>query len=279
MTRLTCTVRGCGRALVPAEATLRCAAGHAFDRSRHGTWNLLQPQDRRSRIAGDRPEALEARARWLERGFADGLVATIAQAAVLDELAAGAAVLDVGCGDGFFAERLFAARDVEFYGIDLALRAVRGAARRRLPGATWVVANADRGLPVATSSIDLALSIFGRRPAAELARVLRAGGRLVAVVPGDDDLAELRAASQGRSLPLSRADAVTRELAGAPFRLVRAATWRDRVRHDAAALADALAMTYRGVRRSERARLEERPLAGGLEVTLAAEVTVFERTP
>ena len=33
-------------------------------------------------------------------------------------------------------------------------------------------ANADRGLPFADASLDLAVSIFGRRPGAELARVL-----------------------------------------------------------------------------------------------------------
>ena len=71
--RLACTVRGCGEPLVPEGSTLRCPRGHAFDRAREGYWSLLQPQDRRSPVAGDRPEAVEARRRWIDRGFVAGL--------------------------------------------------------------------------------------------------------------------------------------------------------------------------------------------------------------
>src|SRR5262245_25135265 len=74
---LRCTVRGCFLPLTAEAATLRCPNGHAFDRARPGYWNLLQPQDRRSHRAGDRPEAVAARRRWLQHGFVDGLVTVL----------------------------------------------------------------------------------------------------------------------------------------------------------------------------------------------------------
>jgi 23S rRNA (guanine745-N1)-methyltransferase len=274
--RLICTVRNCGLALQSGERVLRCAAGHSFDRARNGVWNLLQPQDRRSSRAGDSPRAVEARGRWLERGYADGLASAIAAAAGVDSLAPGATVLDVGCGEGWFCGRLFGSRDVDLCGIDLSTAALRRSARR-LPRATWIAANADRGLPVAPGSVDLALSIFGRRPAAELARVVRVDGGLVVVAPGDDDLAELREAAQSEARPLGRAAAVLAELATTPFRLRRRETWRCRVPQDAAALADALAMSYRGARERQRIRLRNRLPAGQLAVTLAAEILAFRR--
>lgn len=270
---LICTVRGCARGLAAAGSTLRCPQGHAFDRAREGYWNLLQPQDRRSRTPGDRREATDARGRWLERGFADGLVETLAGVAGIAEAGAGTTALDVGCGDGWFAARLFDGRSVELCGIDLSVFALRRAARRAID-ATWVVANADRGLPLATASVDLALSIHGRRPAGELARVLRPRSVLVVVLPAEDDLIELRQAAQGLALRRDRADGAIAELAPS-FALRARQTWRRRIEHDRAALEDALAMTYRGVRRADRERLRD---VEGLVLTLAAEILVFEAT-
>jgi 23S rRNA (guanine745-N1)-methyltransferase len=277
MPRLTCTVRACSLPLVREADLLRCAAGHSFDRAREGHWNLLQPQDRRSAAAGDRLETLLARGRWLARGFADGLTEVVADSAGLDTLPAGAVVLDVGCGDGAVAARLCSGRDVDLCGIDLSTAAARVAARR-LPAGTWIVANADRGLPLATASVDLALSVFGRRPVPELARVVRPGGRLVAAVPAEDDLAELREAAQGRTLRRERRAGLLAELADAPFRACGHISWRIRAAHDRDAAIDALTMTYRGLRRSERERLEVRlGTLVRLEVTLAADVLAFAR--
>jgi 23S rRNA (guanine745-N1)-methyltransferase len=158
----------------------------------------------------------------------------------------------------------------EVCGVDLSVAAIRLAARRA-PEATWVVANADRRLPLADARVEFDLSLFGRRNPAEFARVLRPGGHVVAVVPGPDDLAELREATQGAVELRDRVPGVVSEMAEG-FRLAARIPWRDRRAHDRAALEDALAMSYRGARRSERER------AAGIEAldaTLAAEILVF----
>ena len=277
MPLLICTVRRCAQPLTRDGDTLRCDRGHAFDRARAGYWNLLQPQDRKSEEAGDRTEAVDARGRWLDRGHVVSLAGVIGRVGDLDALADGSTLLDVGCGDGWFTARLCAGRRFDVCGIDLSTRAVRNAARR-LPGAEWVVANADRGLPLAERSVDLALSVFGRRPAAELARVLRPGGRLVVVVPADDDLAELREAAQGQVIPGDRVPRVMGEFAGTELGLDLQETWRSRETHDGAGIADLLAMTYRGIRHSHLERLRQRlGTSPTLDVTLAAHVLRFRQ--
>ena len=68
----------------------------------------------------------------------------------------------------------------------------------------WVVANADRRLPVSDHSTTLLLSVHARRNAQEAARVLTAGGHCVIAVPADDDLIELREAVQGTAVERDR---------------------------------------------------------------------------
>jgi 23S rRNA (guanine745-N1)-methyltransferase len=253
--------------LTLAESTLRCPRGHAFDRAREGYWNLLQPQDRRSLRAGDRDDAVDARRRWLARGFVDGLADDLNARIDALGLAPDATAIDVGCGEGTLTARLLANRPLTGCGIDLSTKAIRLAARTA-PGLTWIVANADRGLPFADGSVALAMSIFGRRPAAGLHRVVAPEGTLLVAVPGEDDLLELRQASQGEGI---RRDRVADALAELDpfFALSSRSDWRRRVLHDRDAWEDALAMSYRGARARERERLDR---VAELDVTLSAAI-------
>jgi len=260
-------VRDCAGALSWQETQLRCPLGHAFDRAREGYWNLLQPQDRRSSRAGDRDAAVLARHRWLARGNAIGLADVLASRIDALSLPPDAVAVDVGCGEGTLTARLLASRAIAGCGIDLSREAIRLAARAA-PDLTWVVANADRGIPLADASVSLALSIFGRRPASELRRVVANEGTLLVVVPAEDDLIELREVSQGTGVRRDRVGDTMAEL-GSRFDLVWTATWRHRVRHDRDAIVDALAMSYRGARASERERLKA---VSALDVTLSAEI-------
>jgi 23S rRNA (guanine745-N1)-methyltransferase len=249
------------------EGQLRCPLGHAFDRAREGYWNLLQPQDRKSSRAGDRDAAVLARRQWLSRGFADGLATILSERIGALALPEGVVAIDVGCGEGTLTARLLAPRPLVSCGLDLSTKAIRLAARAA-PHLTWIVANADRGLPFADASVGLALSIFGRRPASELIRVLSPGGTLLVVVPAEDDLLELREASQGEGVRRDRVKDVVAEL-GDGFDLASASTWRQRVRHDREAIVDAATMSYRGARASQGERLAA---VSELDITLSAEI-------
>ena len=213
---------------------------------------------------------MEARRRLLDAGYGEPLLR-----AILEEtsgLGPGAAVLDVGCGEGYYLGSLLAAHGIEGHGVDLSAAAVELAARR-YPGATWVVANADRSLPYATGAFDLVLSIDARLNPAEMRRVLKAGGRLLVAVPAADDLVELRQAVLGEPVLKDRLESAAARLAG-DFALEARRTVRGTARLGPGEIRDALAATYRGGRESRRERMAEIP---ELEVTLSHELASFRR--
>lgn len=271
---LRCPVRGCGALLEREAYGLSCPAGHSFDRARSGYFNLLQPQDRRARSPGDAREVALARRRFLEAGHEEPFVCAVLEDPAVCGLPSGAAVLDIGCGEGFYLRRLAAERPVEAYGLDLSAAAVDLAARAHPPG-TWVVANADRSLPYTDGAFALAWSLTARQNAAELCRVLAPGAQLLVAVPGEDDLLELREAALGEGV---RRDRTERTVATfAPFfEPVERRTVRWSLTLDAQALADALAATYRGGRPG---RLERAARLAGLPVIASRELLRFRPAP
>ena len=272
MVDLLCTVRGCDEFLVREERAWRCKAGHAFDIARGGHVNLLQPQDRKSLTPGDAPEAVAARRRFLERGFEAVLVT------VLREIIAAHApvhvpprrmtLLDVGCGEGHFLRGVCEGRDVEAHGVDLSSAAIEAALRAQRD-ATFVVANADRGLPYPDSAFDMVLTVNARMPVDEMRRVVRDDGIALIVVPAPDDLIELRERVMGEGWQRSRLERVRAEM-GESFDEMGERRVSTRVRMEVADLRDALLMTYRGARTSQQERVER---LEPMEVTLAHDVT------
>jgi 23S rRNA (guanine745-N1)-methyltransferase len=268
MITLLCPVRDCGAPLTRGERAYVCARGHSFDRARSGYYNLLQPQDRKSKEPGDPRAAVLARRRFLEAGHGALLLDALRETPGVRDASA---VLDVGCGEGFYLGNLASERPVEACGIDISSPAVDLAARR-YPGVRWLVVNADRTLPFSDSSFDLALSLTARRNAPEVHRVLKPQGRLIVAVPGEDDLVEAREAVLGERVLRNRVESVLGDFA-ARFALESARTLRRRERLEPEEIRDALAATYRGARESERRRLEE---LTAMVVTLSYDLLVFQ---
>lgn len=250
MLTLLCTVRGCGLPLDRLNGRYRCSNGHSFDVARSGYVNLLQPQDRRSSKPGDRKEAVDARRRLADAGYGAALSTRIAE--LIGSFGQRASVLDVGCGEGSHVGRVAAATGAEAAGVDLSAEAIELAARR-YTALTWVVANADRGIPFADSSFDVIVSVTARRNRSEFARLIRNGGRLFIAVPSADDLAELRAAVQGEAREEPRLDNLLAELAP-EFELESHEVIRERKELGRDELLDLLTATYRGMRHRERER-------------------------
>lgn len=269
---LRCTVRGCGEPLARTERALACPRGHAFDVARSGYVNLLQPHDRRSLAAGDSRETAQARRALFDAGFQRELLDGLARAVERSSPPPRATALDVGCGEGSLCAALAERFDLDAAGVDLSAHAIELAARAHR-GVVWIVANADRGLPFADASIDLAFSIDGRRPKDELARVVKRGGTLVVAVPAADDLKELREAVLGRVEEEERLAAVANELAS-QFVLVERTLATACVRLQPVGLQALALSTYRFARAKERERLAA---LGACDVTTSHAIGRFTR--
>lgn len=263
---LLCTVRGCRKPLERAGRRLVCGNDHSFDVARSGYVNLLQPQDRRSPRPGDSPEALAARHRVLE-GVEAPLVAAIVDTLSLTQHDV---VLDVGCGEGHHLGAIARRFGCRAHGLDISVPAIDAAARRHR-GLEWVVANADRFVPYAERSFSVIASITGRKNAGEFRRVVRPDGVLLVVVPAADDLIEVRRAVLGEGVLHDRIERTVATFAPL-FALERHERLRRMAHLDGAALADVMAGSYRGLRRSEHARLAA---VGSLDVTLSRDVLLL----
>jgi SAM-dependent methyltransferase len=113
-------------------------------------------------------------------------------------------LLEVGCGTGAFAERCAREIGCEIVAVDASAEMVRTTAARGIDARLADV----RELPFADGEFDCAVAawmLYHVAPVdaalAELARVLRPGGRLVAITNGEDALRELYAAVGGARRP------------------------------------------------------------------------------
>lgn len=192
---LTCPV--CHAPLALEGRTYRCRSGHAFDRAREGYVDLLPVGHGRSGIAGDTRAMARARARFHATGAYDPLLRAIT-AAVEAHLRdhegdrGNPVVAEAGCGVGTYiggvADAIPAARA---FGFDVSREPLRMAART-YPRATFAVNDTTHRICLADASADVLLDVFAPRNAAEFARVLREGGLLVVVIPGERHLHQLR---------------------------------------------------------------------------------------
>ena len=186
---LACPVCGAAFVLDADGGGVRCAAGHRVDRARQGHLTLLPPGRRPA--AGDSAEMVADRVAFLSAGHYDGLTAALADAVAGAGGTPPGTLLDLGGGTGHHLARVL---DGLPEAVGVVLDASRYAARRAArahPRAAAVVADAWARLPVLDGVADRVLVVFAPRNGAEIARVLRPGGRLVVVTPAPDHLAEI----------------------------------------------------------------------------------------
>ncbi len=216
----------CALPLVLTDVVASCAGGHSFDRARGGYFNLLVGGRLGPTVTpGDTPGALAARRRFLGAGHYAPVAAALAEAVGSPD----GPLLDVGCGEGYYLSQLPVA---DRFGLDVSKAAVQMASRL-LPAAQFVVGSAYR-LPVLPESVAVVTSVFAPHPFEELSRVLRPGGRWVAVTPGPLHLRELRPPLQGES-ERKDAERLERRAAAPPE-----AVWSRRVQFPLVLTADAL---------------------------------------
>lgn len=179
----TCPV--CHNILKKSEHSLQCKNGHSFDLAAQGYVHLLSSNKMHSKSPGDNAEMVNGRTKFLNSGnyqtLSDELNKTIASLSKNQPR-----ILDAGCGEGYYAERLYKSlcengKKPKFACVDISKRAVRHAARR-LPNGQFAVASLF-DLPLADKSVDVCYNVFSPICASEFARVLAHNGHFVAVYP------------------------------------------------------------------------------------------------
>lgn len=187
---LRCPV--CKKPLYAQATRFICPQAHSFDRARQGYVNLLQSQQSSKRNHGDDRLMIEARRRFLDTGHYLPLQRVLIDA-VYFYTAPDGVIIDAGCGECWYtaaiAEKMPRAR---ILGFDISKYALKWAAHR---GHAPLLAVASCfAMPVADACANSVLNIFSPLAAGEYARVLKPGGHLFRVVPGEKHLWELKQA-------------------------------------------------------------------------------------
>lgn len=170
-----------------------CGAGHSYDRSKHGYFNLLLSSS--GGTHGDNALMVEARRAFLDGGYYEPLALALTKAAILS-LKEGAVLLDAGCGEGYYTEyvaRKFAEHPhTRVVAFDISKDAAKRCARR-IPSAEVAVASSYH-MPLSDSTVDVIINTFSPLAIDEVRRVLRVGGRFIMAIPGEEHLFGLKSA-------------------------------------------------------------------------------------
>ncbi|MET4591450.1 putative RNA methyltransferase [Arthrobacter sp. 754] len=199
-TPLRCPV--CGAPLQPVDGpgapqrALVCASGHSFDAAKQGYYNLLVGKG--TVFEADSARMVASRFDFLDAGHYRPLAEAVAAAvAPLLTRRGGFTILDSGTGTGQYLRVVL--DEVSRRGatctalaLDISKFALRRAARLN-PEAICLACDVWQPLPIADAAVDAVTVIFAPRNAAEFARVLRPGGRLIVVTPRAGHLAAVAA--------------------------------------------------------------------------------------
>lgn len=191
LARLRCPL--CAGRLRIRGQSLVCGRSHCYDIARQGYVNLL-PGARASRRYD--ADSFRQRRLILEQGFYRHVLDALTE--VLGASPAPQAILDAGCGEGYYARGISRQLPCRMLATDLSRDAVQLAAgsdrERRV---LWFVSDLAR-LPLQDACLDWVLNLYTPANYGEFRRVLRPGGRLLKAVPGDHHLQELRALAGGQ---------------------------------------------------------------------------------
>ncbi len=182
----------CKEQLEIREKSYICKNNHSFDIAKKGYVNLLTGV---GGVHGDDKAMVNARNSFLSKGYYSHLKDTL-QALALKYAPDAPAVLDCGCGEGYYTEGIHNAladsrKQPDVLGIDISKDAC-GIAARRVKNGKFAVASSFR-LPIKTDSIDILVNCFSPLCLEEFSRVLKEGGTFLYVVPAKRHLWSLKA--------------------------------------------------------------------------------------
>jgi len=199
---------------------LSCTNKHSFDLSAKGYVNLLVVNQKKSKDPGDNKEMIDSRRNFLNKGYYQPFSDAINSAAAQYEFGGNAVVLDAGCGEGYYLERLkfflqnqFPATQFSFYGIDISKPAINLGSNRDKE--LNLVVGSSYNLPFADESIDCIIQVFAPGSMSEYRRVLKKGGVLITAEPGLEHLFELKEQLYKSAIKNEEREVVSAELKSA----------------------------------------------------------------
>ena len=172
--------------------------------AREGYLNLLLAQHKRSRKPGDSDAMIRSRQRFLDAGYyrplSDAIVSQVANSAA----GFNQTLIDLGCGEGHYMQELRdgsdkASADLKLLGIDISKFAVRLAAKRKMNAR--LVVDSVFNIPLFENRIDTAISVFSPISSKETSRILKPGGTLIMVGPGEQHLSGLTELIYDKTVP------------------------------------------------------------------------------
>lgn len=186
---LSCPVCHAGMTETADGKVCQClsAKPHCFDFAKSGHLHLGGPHAGE----GDSKDAVRARRTFLDAGYYQPLSDAVNR--MLGEIPSNT-VLDAGCGEGYYTNRMAQDRDV--LGIDLSRAGVESAAKRAKqtgPRAAFAVASIF-AMPVQSASVDVVTNLFAPCSEEEFLRVLKPNGHLILVGAGERHLMGLKEA-------------------------------------------------------------------------------------
>ncbi len=187
---LTCPV--CENGVSVEGGTLCCLGGkHRFDIAREGYVNLAVGHA----PGGDSKQAIAARTSFLQKGYYAPAASALEQA-VQDCLPQGATLIDAGCGQGYYTNRL-AVQGYRMLGVDLSkfgcARAAKDTGMQGLDNAAYAVSSVYT-MPVRDACTDGVINVFAPCAEQEYSRVLKDGGYLFLLGAGPRHLMGLKRA-------------------------------------------------------------------------------------
>ena len=164
---------------------------HCYDISSSGHVNLCPGRA----TGGDDKKAVRSRTEFLNLGYYQPIADKICE--ILSSLTEDCFVVDAGCGEGYYTNRVAKSTGAKTYGFDLSKEAIisasKSAKRQGINNVVFGVGGIYE-LPVGDSSADAITNIFAPCAEFEFERVLKENGLLIVVTAGKNHLYGLKEA-------------------------------------------------------------------------------------
>lgn len=157
-----------------------CDNKHTYDIAKSKYINLLLNPDKATNNPGDSKESLIARKAFLNQGYYHLISDALNQC--VDKYAPNHShILDLGCGEGYYTQRLkaLAQGSHTYYGLDISKEAIN-MATKYTKDIYWLVGN-SKNIPIQDHSLDIVAALFTVVNKDELARIIKPGGKIIHV--------------------------------------------------------------------------------------------------